>query len=494
MSTDHNAPPTRFRLETPVKIRERRLGSITGYFGTAEDLVAQSRAGTLENRDRSFEQAAACASGCATLNLTMIRDAVVINHAPLGCAGVAPRFNRNRRRGQRLRELPVNNLPLISTNLRERNTIFGATAQLYDAIREAVARHRPRAIFVTASCASGIIGEDIDGTIAEAEAEFGIPIAQVDCTGFKSRVWASGFDAAYDALLRKIVKPAQTRNPDLVNVICFSGQRDYLVDLLAPVGLTANPIVQFLSIAEIERLSEAAATVSICPTLASWLATGLEQRFGVPNITVPPPYGLAATDEWLRALGRVTGREPQVEAHIAAERAAITDELAELRRQLGGRSVFVSAGSSQGHNFMAALGDLGLKLVGGCSLHHDPVLDHQDHAVDTLHHATRDKGAIPYGVCNKQTFQLLNLINKLKPDLVIIRHPGMIVWSAKLGIPTFYFEDEHFSLGYRGLLRLGRKIADLITNPVLERTLARRSPLPFTSWWMAQEPFHFLES
>lgn len=39
-----------------VIIRERRLGSITGYEGTVSDLCERSRAGTLKERGRSFSQ------------------------------------------------------------------------------------------------------------------------------------------------------------------------------------------------------------------------------------------------------------------------------------------------------------------------------------------------------------------------------------------------------------------------------------------------------
>lgn len=74
-----------------------------------------------------------------------------------------------------------------------------------------------------------------------------------------------------------------------------------------------------------------------------------------------------------------------------------------------------------------------------------------------------------------------------------MRHPGLIVWPAKLGIPTAYFEDEHFAVGYRGLIRFGRRLADRCDNPALERQLARRGRLPFTEWWWKQDPYHFLE-
>ncbi|ABC21577.1 nitrogenase component 1 [Rhodospirillum rubrum] len=478
----------------PVEIRERRLGSITGYSGTAGDLVARSRDGSLANRERSFQQASMCAGLCATLNLTLIEDAVVINHAPVGCAGDFAQLNRCRRRGQGKRAMEVTNARLLSTALTEHDTIFGGAQKLAETIDQAVARYHPRAIFVTASCASGIVGEDIDSVVTEAEERHAIPVVAIDCVGFRTQVWATGFDMAYDALLRKIVKPAVTKRPEVVNIVCFSGKKAYFSELLEPLGLVANPIVQFLTVAEIETLSEAGATAHMCPTLGTWLGAGLERRFGVPEVKAPPPYGLAGTDHWLRALAALTGRSDRVEAYIAAERAAIAPDLADLRAQLAGRTAFVAAGSAQGHSFMTVLRDLGIDVIGGCALHHDPVLDHGHQEEDTLAHATRDKAEVPYGVCNKQSFELINLVGKLKPDILLIRHPGLVVWGAKLGIPTLYVEDEHAGIGYRGLIRYGRKIADWIANPVLERTLARRSPLPFTPWWLDQSPYQFLES
>jgi nitrogenase molybdenum-iron protein alpha chain len=119
---------------------------------------------------------------------------------------------------------------------------------------------------------------------------------------------------------------------------------------------------------------------------------------------------------------------------------------------------------------MCVLQDLGMKLVGSCMLHHDQRLDHGDSSADTLGHVVRTHGDVPFGVCNKQSFELVNLISKLKPDVLVIRHPSLVVWGAKLGIPTFFVDDEHLALGYRGLLRYGRKISDWLRNPAIERT------------------------
>ena len=475
-----------------VPNRERRLGSITGYDGTALDLLALSQNGGVPEQGRSFSQCSTCSSFCSTLQLSLVQEAVVINHAPVGCAADFPMFNLYNRYGLLKRGMKVSNAHLVSTNLNESDVIFGAAAKLHETIREAFRRFAPKAIFVTASCASGIIGEDLDSVLAEAEAEIGIPVAAVHCEGFRSQVWATGWDAAYHAILQKIVKPPKTKRPELINVITFIGD-DYFAELFEPLGLKSNLIVPYLSIDQLERLSEAAATAQMCSTLGTYFAAGLEKRFGVPEVKAPPPYGLAGTDAFLRELGRIVRKERAVEDLITAERAAIAGELEDLRAQFSGLRAFVAAGPAHGHSFMSVLQDLGMNLVGSCMSHHDPRLDHGDAAGDSLRHVVRTHGNTRLGICNKQSFELVNLIRRLEPDVLVMRHPSVVVWGAKLGIPTFFVDDENFSVGYRGLARYGRKIANWLRNPSLERTLARHTRLPYTDWWLEQHPFSFLD-
>ena len=35
----------------------------------------------------------------------------------------------------------------------------------------------------------------------------------------------------------------------------------------------------------------------------------LEQEFGVPELPTAPPYGIAQTDRWFRAIGKALGKE-----------------------------------------------------------------------------------------------------------------------------------------------------------------------------------------
>jgi nitrogenase molybdenum-iron protein alpha chain len=49
----------------------------------------------------------------------------------------------------------------------------------------------------------------------------------------------------------------------------------------------------------------------------------------------------------------------------------------------------------------------------------------------------------------QQTYEIINILNRVKPDILIAR---MEVWPfrSKAGIPTFYTDDEQFGFGYQG--------------------------------------------
>lgn len=472
-------------------IRELRLGSITGFAGTAQDLVRKLQTGSLKEQERSFTQCSMCSSFCSTLQLSLIQDAVVVNHAPVGCTGDTVCFNLYNLYGRAKRGMKPVTLKLVSTNLGEGDMVFGAGEKLRQAVREAHRRFSPKAMFITTSCASAIIGEDIESLAQALEEELGIPIAPVYCEGFKSQVWASGWDAAYHAILRRIVKPATIKRPELINVITFIGT-DVFTPMFKPLGLVPNFIVPFSTIEQLEKISEAAATVQMCPTLGTYLAAGLKQQFGVPEVKTPSPYGLAGTDIWFRELARIVGKEKQVEELIASEKKTIADELEELRSFFKGLKAFVATGPALGNSHIAVLSDLGFQIVGSCFFHHDPKFDHGDPRGDGLDQNVRHIGNFKVGVCNKQAYEIVNQLRQVQPDVFVTRHPGLTITGARLGIPTLFVDDEHLYMGYRGLVQYGRKVRDWIRNPALEKNLAKHSRLPYTSWWSEQDPFAFL--
>jgi len=487
-----------------VESREQRLGTIIAWDGKAADLSQESayarggcesscgpKARRVCELQGPFTQGSVCSEMMVECQAGDVRDAVLIQHSPIGCGAGQVIYNSIYRNGLAMRGLPVQNIRFISTNLREKDMVFGGIDKLERSIRDAWDRHHPRAIFIATSCATGIIGDDVEGVAGRLETELGIPVIPLHCEGFKSKHWSTGFDATQHGILRQIVKKnPEKKQEDLVNVINLWGT-DVFRPMLGELGLRVNYVVDMATVAELEQLSEAAATVTFCYTLSSYMAAALEQEFGVPEVKAPLPYGFAGTDAWLREVARVTHREAQAEAYIAREHARVKPRIAELRKQLEGLKGYVSTGSAYAHAMIGVLRELGVQVDGSLVFHHDPVYDSQDPRQDSLAHLVDTYGDVPhFSVGNRQQYPFYALLQRVKPDFIIIRHNGLAPLAAKLGIPAIPLGDEHHALGYQGMINMGESILAVLQHKRFHADLAAHAHLPYRKWWLEQEdPF-----
>jgi nitrogenase molybdenum-iron protein alpha chain len=470
-----------------VELRESRLKTITGYEGSAAQLLSKK---DFLNRERSFMQCGSCSADQVMNLLTQIQDAAVVEHGPAGCAGDISYRNGVFRMGNRRLGYKVHNVKYINTNLDEKDTIYGGEDKLKKAIREAKRRFTPKAIFVTTTCASAIIGDDVPSICNELETELGVPVIATICEGFRTNIWATGFDSANHSILRRIVKPARHKQPDLINVISFEHQFVY-ANVFQKLGLRPNYIVPLSTIDQLEHISEAAATVQYCETLGSYLAAGLEQHFGVPEVKAPAPFGIKASDALLRELGRMFHKETEAEKVISSEKEKIAKDLERLRIRLSGKTVYIAAGGPLAYSIGALVKDFGMEVVGTSVWHHDQKYDNDDERLNFLKFAVENYGDFHVGVCNKQAFEVTNAINHYKPDIAITRHIET-VWAAKLGIPSIFAGNQPTEMLYDGLIRFGQTIDDAISNPAYIKNVAKHSKLPYTEWWLEQGTYTFL--
>jgi nitrogenase molybdenum-iron protein alpha chain len=494
----------KINFDTPVvESREQRLGTIIAWDGKASELSTQSayarkscssgcgeKGRNLCEMKGPFTQGSVCSEQMVECQAGNVRDAVLVQHSPIGCGAGQVIYNSIYRNGLAMRKLPVENLRLISTNLQEQDMVFGGVDKLEQSIRDAWERHQPKAIFIATSCATGIIGDDVDGSAKKMEGELGIPVIPLHCEGFMSKHWSTGFDATQHGIVRQIVRKNPKKQKDLVNVINLWGS-DVFTPMFKEFGLRVNFVVDMATVEELAQMSEAIATVGFCHTLSSYLAAGLEQEFGVPEIKAPQPYGFAGTDAWLRELARVTHREEQVEAYIAREHARVKPRLEELRTQLKGKKGFVSTGSAYAHGLIAVLRELGVEVDGSLVFHHDPIYDSQDPRQDTLSHLVDNYGDVPaFSVSNRQQYQFYGLLQRVKPDFIIIRHNGLAPLASRLGIPAAPLGDEHHALGYQGMINLGETILEIMSHKKFHEDLAAHVKLPYKKWWLDQkDPF-----
>ena len=478
-------------IEEPnVIIREKRLGSINAFTGSAAELVEKSHEGSLHECKRKFSQCLGCNASQAFCQLSMIKDVAIVNHAPVGCSSDFCGYNFTYRIEQTKRGLPETNGRYFSTCIEERDTVFGAVKKLEKTVHLAYERVHPKAIFVTTSCAAGIIGEDIEGVVGKLTKELGIPVVSCSCEGFRSKIWTTGFDAAYHSVLRSIVKPPVKKSKK-INILNFWGSHVF-DDIIERFGYEPQYIMPFASIEELEHISEAAATIHICPSLSTYMGAGLNQLYGVPEITVPPAYGVEGTDRWLRALGKVLGKEDVAEEIIKEGHEKYLPEINKLKGRFKGKRAYVTAGAAHGQALIQLLREMGFEVIGASVFHHDPVYDSNDPDEDVLAQAVRVYGDVPnYHVCNKQACELVNALVKQKPDFIMARHGGMTLWGAKLGIPTLLIGDEQYGIGYQGALNYARRIDETLDSVEFITNYSKHASIPYTDWWLEQEPGYF---
>lgn len=478
--------------QTEVTVREKRLKSIIYYQGKASALADPQNADKFACKERSYSQCSDCAQMCASTITYFVRDAAVVVHSPMGCFANTPLNDTQFRNSALERGQKPDRVRVICSNISEKDTVYGGIKKLEAAISEAYERFHPSVIFVHSSCAAGVVGDDLEGTASDMKEKLNIPIIPVYCEGFKSKIWSSGFDAAYHGILKNIVKPAEKKQKDLVNIFNFLGS-DTFTPLLGKLGLKANYLVPLADVRTIEKMSEAACSAHICETLGSYITDVLEKEFDVPKVKTPAPFGIKWTDNWLREVASYTGKEDIVEDVIASEHQRIQKDLEELRKSLSGKKIYVFAGDSYAHNIGSVVADLGMELVGMTTLHHDMYSDGGEPGKDTLTELLEIHGEIDnFSVCNKQPYQVLKLLEKTKPDVIIVRHMNMTILGGKLGIPSLLEGETNISAGYDGVITTGKRIKNLMETRGILKTLAEYNEFPYTDWWRKEEnPLYF---
>jgi nitrogenase molybdenum-iron protein alpha chain len=159
-----------------VENREKRLGTIIAWDGSASGLVEQSNyqaralkkgrgcgGGEKGNScklcelNMPFNQQTMCTQSIVACQVGNIPDAILIEHASIGCSAMHPRFNLGYKMGLIRRGKKVENIQIISTNLLERDMVFGANKKLKQSIQDAWVRFKPKAIFISSACTTAII-------------------------------------------------------------------------------------------------------------------------------------------------------------------------------------------------------------------------------------------------------------------------------------------------------------------------------------------------
>lgn len=490
--------------ENTCPTREQRANGINAYHGKASQLIQDAKDGNLINCDRKFQQNSGCILNFyLTVRVATIRDAAMIVHSPVGCSAPALLYREVYRR------LPVSqrkvkdfDLHWLTTNITEKDVIYGAADKLRYAIREAQRRYSPKAIFILTSCTSGIIGEDIEGVVAEVQPEVDATIVPIHCEGIRSRIVQTGYDALWHGILKYLVKEPVKKQPDLINVasmLSYTWQdRIEITRLLNKIGLRPNFIPEFATVEDFQNMSAAALTAPLCPTYTDYLSRGLEQEFGVPYFLYPSPIGIANTDEWLRTIGRYVGKEKEVEALIAEEHKEWVPKMDHLRGEFqkikdenGGKfDVLGSLGQGRLLTQTPFFHELGLSTpVTICQDFDNLVLEDAEKLVETV-------GDFDIVINTFQAAEVAHTAKKYNPEMILSCPFQGSAYKREKGqtrIHALRGDGRKWSAqaGYKGAVACGNFLLQATKNRAFQNTMLAKTTDPYKDWWYQQPDPHY---
>jgi len=475
--------------------REDRAGfGIKTYFGKASKLVEEAKKGHIENVERAFEQTGGCVLMFTALRLYSIRNAVVISHAPVGCSLLGSGYRESMQHLPPFLDRPPQwDLHWMTTNLSDSDIIFGGTGKLADAIKEANRRYSPQAIIITTSCASGIIGDDIEGTVSSVQPEVKAKIVPVHCEGHRSSIVQTGYDAMWHSFLKYLIKKPEKKQEDLVNVVnmfsytwldCLEAKR-----LLGKMGLRANLVPDFAAVEDIEVMSEAALTASFCPTFGDYVMKGLEQEYGVPYFRTPSPLGFKNTDAWLRKIGEFTGREKEAKKVIEEEHArwapqvkTLKEAIKKLKSDGSIPSVIGALGQGRMLTHTTFFKELGLDIAASLTLDFDGLF------VEELEELIEDVGDFDVCVNTFQGADQTNLVQRKDPDIYLTcpfkggaykRGKG-VGWIHTLRPMIHPMFSQVF---YSGAISFAEMAIRTFKNRSFQKTLFDKTEDVYSEWW-----------
>ncbi|MDR1157220.1 MAG: hypothetical protein LBK75_02790 [Oscillospiraceae bacterium] len=470
--------------------REGRRNTYYGDAGVFCEMDSKFRAGCMQNVNRTFMQAQQCPLVTAVRVMQSISNSVIIAHSPLGCSGGMAMENSNVKLYRTMTGAPYENSRVLSTNLDERDVIMGGENKLRRAVEEAVRRYDPEVISIMMSCASGIIGDDVEAVIEEMQPDLKAVLVPVFCEGFRSKIPITGSDVAFHGIQKYLFRDIHpARQDNLVNVFilptCGALDRAYLTEMLAALGLEANFLPFAGSLADFRRMTSARVSTSVCSAFADDLLAYLWQTYDIPYTRFVLPIGSEETDEWLRGIAREVGRETEAEAYLARERARYMPKVREIRQRIQGKRVVITTNLMRSLSNMALARDFGFEVAAvQTALYDDFLSDELAKLSDTL-----GAGAL-LTLNGAQAYEQANLIQKLDADLFL----GMGVDQARRqGVPAvFQVDRKSVTFGYRGLASLAVKLADALENPNFVKKLAAHKKLPYRDAWYAENAFKYM--
>lgn len=315
----------------------------------------------------------ACVYCGARVVLNPITDAFHIVHGPIGCASYTWDIRGSLSSGP---EVYRNS---FSTDLREKDVIFGGEKKLAGAIDEIVEKYSAKVIFVYATCIVGVIGDDIEAVCRNAERKHGIRAIPVQSSGFAGNK-SMGYKAACEALMRLMgnqgdgsfdskgmSSTSRHRGINFLGDFNLAGEIWIISGYLRQMGIDiVSKITGDSRCSEITEAPKARLNIVQCAGSMTYLAKRMEAEYGIPYIKVSF-FGIEDTkDSLLRTAEAVGSTEAisQLKQLMLAEELNVLRKLKYYKDRVHGKKAAIYVGGGfKAISLIKQFAELGMKTV-----------------------------------------------------------------------------------------------------------------------------------
>jgi len=252
-----------------------------------------------------------------------------------------------------------------TSSFTEGSSVFGGQANLLQAINNIFTIYDPDVIAVHTTCLSETIGDDIPQIADKAREEGLIPEGKfVIHANTPSYVGAhpTGFANMTKAMVEYFAESeSETKIAGRINVIPGWVEPADMRELRRLIGLMGLDAIMFpdtsdvldcpqtgmyqmyprggTTIDQLRSTGDSAATIALGPICSAPAARELYARLHVPQVTLPLPIGLQATDQFIMELRKHNGGH--VPSEIADERGRLLDLITDMHQYFYGKTAAI---------------------------------------------------------------------------------------------------------------------------------------------------------
>jgi len=315
-----------------------------------------------------ISQRGCCYAGCKGVVMGPTRDIINLTHGPIGCGFYSWLTRRNQTDPSTTPD-GDNFMPYcFSTDMQEREIIFGGEKKLKEAIQEAYDIFKPKMISVFSTCPVGLIGDDVHAVTKEMEEKLGITIFGFSCEGYKGVSQSAGHHVANNGLFQHVIGQDNTVKEgdykvNLLGEYNIGGDAFEIERILTKCGITiistfsGNSSVDFFANSHTADLN-----LIMCYRSINYVAEMMEKKYGIPwfKINFLSAGGMSKS---LRKIAQYYGDQKlidRVEEVIAEEMPAVTEAQNEVRPRLEGKLAMMFVGGSRAHHYQEMFKEMGM--------------------------------------------------------------------------------------------------------------------------------------